>query len=593
MAENNPMGYKEPGVTESTIGTQLVTEYFQKKALIELKKVQFFSQLADTISMPKHMGKTIKRYHYIPLLDDANINDQGIDASGATASFESTITVKGPDATGTAGTGLPMYFVGQDAAVDATAITAAKTAFINWVKQYFPAVYAAMPHTTIAADYALQIAAATVKQVVTKATETVAENDVYTLTYDGVTLTSTALDATPTVAELVAALVGGANAAAYAAMPFLLTVSGTDMVATWKLAGVVKKPITFARTVGTALAVAPVITTLGATTLYSMGYRMTLNASMNGAGNLYGSSKDIGTISAKLPALTENGGRVNRVGFKRVELEGSIEKFGFFDEYTQESLDFDSDADLEMHINREMLNGANELTEDMLQIDLLNSAGIIRYGGAATGNADMTGVTADTVSEVNYEDFSRLDIELNNNRTPKHTTIITGSRMVDTKVIPACRVMYMGSEMQPTIERLTDHFNNQAYIPLAHYAAAGSELNGEIGTVGHFRICVVPEMMHWAGVGADEGVNAGYRATGGKYDVFPLLTIGDESFTTIGFQTSGKSVKFKIYHKKPGEATADRNDPYGETGFMSIKWYYGFMALRPERIALIKSVARL
>jgi hypothetical protein len=29
------------------------------------------------------------------------------------------------------------------------------------------------------------------------------------------------------------------------------------------------------------------------------------------------------------------------------------------------------------------------------------------------------------------------------------------------------------------------------------------------------------------------------------------------------------------------------DDPYGEVGFYSIKWYYGFMALRPERLGVI------
>jgi N4-gp56 family major capsid protein len=52
-------------------------------------------------------------------------------------------------------------------------------------------------------------------------------------------------------------------------------------------------------------------------------------------------------------------------------------------------------------------------------------------------------------------------------------------------------------------------------------------------------------------------------------------------------------VKFKITHKKPGKETADRSDPYGETGFMSIKWYYGSLILRPERLALIKTAAPL
>jgi N4-gp56 family major capsid protein len=78
-----------------------------------------------------------------------------------------------------------------------------------------------------------------------------------------------------------------------------------------------------------------------------------------------------------------------------------------------------------------------------------------------------------------------------------------------------------------------------------------------------------------------------------KVNVYPILVVGDGSFTTIGFQTDGKTVKFKITHKPPGKEIADRNDPYGEVGFYSIKWYYGFMTLRPERIALIKTVATI
>ena len=376
----------------STMGNQLQTEYFQKQALIEARKEQYFTQLADATAMPKNMGKKIVRYHYIPLLDDANINDQGIDAAGVTT----------------------------------------------------------------------------------------------------------------------------AN------------------------------------------------------------------------GNLYGSSKDVGTISGKLPALSETGGRVNRVGFKRKQLEGTFEKFGFFDEYTQESLDFDSDAELWTHINREMINGANELTEDALQIDLLNSAGVIRYGGAATSPATMS-----ATSLVGYGDLMRLSIDLDNNRTPKQTTMFTGTRMIDTKTIPGARAMYVGSELLPTLRAMKDLHNNPAFIPIEKYASGGSTLTGEVGAIDQFRIIVVPEMMKWAGAGASATGNTDSYQTAGKFDVFPMLVIGESSFTTISFQTDGKGVKFKIYHKAPGEATADRNDPYGETGFMSIKWYYGFMVLRPERIGLIKTVAKL
>jgi N4-gp56 family major capsid protein len=104
----------------------------------------------------------------------------------------------------------------------------------------------------------------------------------------------------------------------------------------------------------------------------------------------------------------------------------------------------------------------------------------------------------------------------------------------------------------------------------------------------------VPEMVKWAGAGADASADATCYETANKYDVFPMLVVGDESFTTIGFKTgAGAGAKFTIIHKKPGEGSADRTDPYGKTGFMSIQWYYGFMALRPERIAVLKTAAKL
>lgn len=468
------MQYANPPSTPSSVGVQISDSYFQKKALIEAAKEQYFGQLADVTSMPKHMGKKIKRYHYLPLLDDANINDQGIDAAGVT-------------------------------------ITNA---------QY----YVTLPRADLAVPNA------------SKATAASAISD----------------NLSDTVA------VAGADGSAGTGLA-TITVTG---------------PLTFK---------VATVTKANAITALNLGA-----TAAQGSGNLYGSSKDVGTISGKLPVLSETGGRVNRVGFKRKELEGTFEKFGFFDEYTKESLDFDSDAELFTHINREMVMGANEITEDALQIDLLSAAGVVKFAGNAT--SDETLGAGDVVS---YTDLMHLSIDLDNNRTPKHTTAITGSRMVDTKVIPACRVAYIGSELLPTFKRMVDLHTLPAWIPVEKYASGGTTLRGEHGTAGDFRVVVVPEMMKWAGAGADATADSDHYETNGRFDVFPILVVGNESFTTIGFQTDGKSVKFKITHKAPGDETADRTDPYGETGFMSIKWYYGFMALRPERIALIKTVARL
>lgn len=455
------------GGNTSSMSPQLVNEFYQKQALIEARKEQYFSQLADVTSMPKNMGKKIKKYHYLPLLDAANLNDQGIDAAGAlisATSYEVTLNRL-----------VQTYAVEADATAAAAAINA------------------------VSVGTAVKTGSATP----------------WTVTSNKLNLGYT----TAVLANAVVSAVPGAK-------------------------------------------------------------------SVQGSGNLYGSSKDVGTISGKMPVLSESGGRVNRVGFKRKELEGTFEKFGFFDEYTQESMDFDTDADLWQHINREMINGANEITEDALQIDLLNAAGVIRYAGDATMNSE---IGANDV--VTYGDLMRLSIDLDNNRTPKHTKVITGTRMIDTRVIPAARIAYIGSELLPTFKAMKDLHNNPAFIEVQKYAAAGTTVVGEVGSVDNFRIVVVPEMMKWAGAGAP--ITGGLHYGDDFFDVFPILVVGDESFTTIGFQTDGKTVKFSITHKPPGKENADRNDPYGETGFMSIKWYYGFMALRPERIGLIKTAGLL
>lgn len=77
----------------SSIGSQINTHFYKKKALVEAVKESVFSPLADSTAMPKHYGQTIKKNHYLPLLDDRNINDQGIDASGVSTQQGVTIQI--------------------------------------------------------------------------------------------------------------------------------------------------------------------------------------------------------------------------------------------------------------------------------------------------------------------------------------------------------------------------------------------------------------------------------------------------------------------------------------------------------------------
>lgn len=304
-------------------------------------------------------------------------------------------------------------------------------------------------------------------------------------------------------------------------------------------------------------------------------------------GNLYGSTTDIGKITDKFPVLGELGGRVNRIGMTRIELVSNLVKFGMFYEYSADLERFDTDEEILTHLNRELMNASIKVYEDKLQLDLLLNAGLTKFTGTAT-TVDQLGAGM----ELKYDDLVKLGIDLDKNRTPKQTKIITGTRNIDTKTIPDCRVAYCGSELIPTLEAMKDYHNNPAFIPAHQYASGTTLLKGEVGRIAGFRIVVVPHMMKWAGKGATV-TDQTYHKTNDKYDVLPFLVVGDEAFTTIGFQTDGKSQKYHTIYRKAGEENASHSDPYGETGFSSIKWWYGFMPQFIERIAVIKCVAKM
>lgn len=384
--------------TNSTTGTQFNTYEYKRKALIETAQVEYFGQLGDVETLTKNYGQKIKKYHYLPLLDDRNINDQGLDATGA------------------------------------------------------------------------------------------------------------------------------------------------------------------------------VITN----------------------GNLYGSSKDPGVISGKLPTLSETGGRVNRVGFKRVEIEGEIAQYGFFYEWSEEALNFDTDADLYSHINRESVRGAREISEDILQMDLLDAAGVVKYMGASA-------VSLATVADViTYNDLVKLGVTLDDNRCPKDTKAIKGSQDTDVINIGSARYAFIGSELIPTLMRLTDYHGDKAFVPVEKYAKIENgkymnTLHGEIGSVAGFRFVVVPEMMQYKGQGVAvaSAVNGSTLLSNGtKIDVYPILIVGSGSFAKINFQSSGTTNdKFKIIVRKPG-TFANPKDPFEKIGYSSIQFWQGTMILRPEWIAKVLTAAK-
>jgi N4-gp56 family major capsid protein len=315
-----------------------------------------------------------------------------------------------------------------------------------------------------------------------------------------------------------------------------------------------------------------------------------------GYGNLYGSSRDFGLITSKIPYVSEGADRVNRVGITRTSVSATLQRVGFFADWTDEAMQFDSDMQMKMHFTDELVKGAEQLKEALLQLDLINGAGVVRYAGTATSLATVSGEGAGAAI-IDYDDVVRLGITLDTNRAPKRFTILKGSTLTDTATVNGSRALFIPPELQTTFMAMKNSNNTEMFVPVEKYASQTTVLEGEIGAVGGFRVIVHQEMIKHNGsatgpIGAAVGTNPGFYETASHYDVFNCLAVCAESFTSIGFQTnSPEAPKFNLVIKPPGKEMVTLDNPYGNKGVASIQFYYATLVERSDWIGLLRGVA--
>ena len=307
-----------------------------------------------------------------------------------------------------------------------------------------------------------------------------------------------------------------------------------------------------------------------------------------GNGNLYGTSKDLAIQKGAFPILSEEGGWVNRVGMKRLVIEAKIEEYGFFQEFTKRSLDMDTENTLKARMTREMGIAQGTMREAQIRNALIGQAEQNRvFAGDATA-IDEIGA-GDILT---YESLRRMDRSLTLARAPKDTTLLSGQSKFDTRVVGKARYVYVPTEALSTLQDM-EHNGKSMWKPVESYAGNGPIADGEIGSIDQFRFIEVEDMPNYSGQGAktgdddddEDGANR-YSSIGSdgeeRYDVFPVLFVGADSFATIGFEGDVAKVKTKM----PGDITQGY-DAFGSKGVVSISWYFGMMFLHPEWIRMI------
>ncbi len=312
-----------------------------------------------------------------------------------------------------------------------------------------------------------------------------------------------------------------------------------------------------------------------------------------GDGNLFGGSKDLLVQKGSFSPLTEEGGMVNQVGMKRLDISASVTEFGFYMSFTKKSLEMDTEKGLLGRYSRSIGEAQGDIREAQVRADLLTASEVNRtFGGSALALSDL-----DETSELTFASLRLMDKALKDARCPKDTKLIDGSTKVGTRTVGKARYVYVGTEMLPTLEDMTittgTALEKEVFVPVEMYASAGNIAENEIGKIGQFRFIEVEEMPNYVGVGSDSDADDNdvsdelnfyttQTATNEwKYDAFPVLFVGSESFATVGFEGDVARVT-TILPKADAH-----NDVYGKKGAVSISWYYGFMALRPEWIRQI------
>ena len=308
----------------------------------------------------------------------------------------------------------------------------------------------------------------------------------------------------------------------------------------------------------------------------------------SGNGNLYGGDTDFAVIKGSFPALSEEGGKVNAVGMKRLTLEATVSEFGFHIPFTKKALEMDTETGLLARMSMEVGEAQGEIREKQIAVGLLSASELNRvYAGDASTIAEMG--AGDVVS---FQDIRGMEQSLKLARSPKQTKMIDGSTKIGTVVVGAGYAAYVPQELYPVLEDM-EHAGVRVWKPVESYAAAGTIMEGEIGKISATRFIEVEEMPKYAGAGAstkdatdDDGLENMYTS-GDRYDVFPILYVGSDSFGTIGFEGDVARVNTVM-------PTADaHNDVFGKKGAVAISWYFGMLIYRPERIRQILTTAKL
>ena len=319
---------------------------------------------------------------------------------------------------------------------------------------------------------------------------------------------------------------------------------------------------------------------------------------VSGSGGMVNGEAAYAATEGPLVEMPEEGGVINLLTHYSKMVSANITFHGIGHKFSMRSVDLDSRTGLIARKIQYMADAVQDIKEMQVRRDLLAAGSVNSIICNAPQNPDT-----DTIAEIDgldvltYTALETLEQYLLNNDVPRDTEILTGVDLVDTKTVSDAWIVYVNTEVLPTLRAMQGPGGVLVWKPKEVYAAGTELLDGEQGSIGSFRFVTVKDMERESGAGLTVGLavdggngtdsaNAATQAaayqTNGKYDVFTALVVGDDSFTITGFGGNSTSAKYI-----PPKADV-HNDMHAQMAGIAADWSYGMLVYRPERICSLK-----
>lgn len=186
----------------------------------------------------------------------------------------------------------------------------------------------------------------------------------------------------------------------------------------------------------------------------------------------------------------------------------------------------------------------------------------------------------DVNTVITKDDIASAVRTLKVNYAPKLTKRLAASTDVSTEPVNASYIYYGNTYLEDTFRGM------DGFVPVERYGSYQPLCEWEIGKVDECRIVLTNYATGFADAGGSASGAGVVSTLGTSADVFPGIVFGEEAFACA----TVKGLDGMTLHvENPGKPSKD--DPNGQRGFASWKWWYVCKILNEDRLVRIESAA--